>query len=271
MNDDSGYDSHKLTEYASHLAIFFVEDKIILHATSHEPMLPLQETLAQLNAQIESAYFCNPVVIIKCQITQDEEALLKMQLKISAFRPFLAHTQPQLQMLTLKAYHWLNWDRQSRYCGQCGSLLKNQFTVTEKTCAQCSVSFFPRFSPAVMVVVRRANEILLARSSHFKLGVYSAIAGFVDVGETAEMAAHREVKEETGIEIDNLRYFSTQTWPFPDSFMLAFKANYVSGELKVDINELEDARWFRVDALPMLPTRPSISRMLIDSAVAEID
>lgn len=121
-----------------------------------------------------------------------------------------------------------------------------------------------------MVLIQKEDKILLARSPHFQPGFYSAIAGFIDLGETAEHAAHREVKEELGIEITDLEYFSTQTWPFPDSFMIAFKAKYLDGELKLDENEIEDAGWFGAQDLPMLPPSSSIARQLIESVVNKL-
>jgi NAD+ diphosphatase len=170
----------------------------------------------------------------------------------------------------MRALHWLNWDRQSQFCGRCGSALEGKMDATEKKCPTCETSIFPRFSPAVMVLIRKGDKILLARSPHFESGFYSAIAGFIDVGETAEQAAHREVKEELGLEISDLEYFSTQTWPFPDSFMIAFKAQYRGGDLKLDEIEIEDARWFGQHDLPMLPPHASIARHLIDSVLAEM-
>ena len=143
--------------------------------------------------------------------------------------------------------------------------MKANFEATAKECIFCEQSFFPRFSPAVMVLVHKEDKILLARSYRFPPGDYSAIAGFIELGESAEQAAHREVKEEVGIEITNLRYFSSQAWPFPDSFMIAFKADYLSGELILEPDEIEDAKWFSRNDLPNLPPSVSIARELINS------
>jgi NAD+ diphosphatase len=120
-----------------------------------------------------------------------------------------------------------------------------------------------------MVLVRDGDKLLLARSPRFKAGVYSALAGFVEPGETLEQCVRREVREEVGIEIANLRYYASQPWPFPNSLMIAFYADYAGGELRLDPDEIEAADWFLPDALPLLPEPISISRQLIDAALAE--
>ncbi|MGD9591637.1 MAG: NAD(+) diphosphatase, partial [Candidatus Berkiella sp.] len=145
--------------------------------------------------------------------------------------------------------------------------LSKKIDSIEKKCERCDIILFPKMSPAVMVLIYRDKEILLARSWHFKAGMYSAIAGFIELGETAEMAAIREAKEELGVDIENLEYFGTQTWPFPDSFMIAFKAKFKEGELKIDPVEIEAAQWFNIDNLPILPPSASISRKLIESVI----
>jgi NAD+ diphosphatase len=135
-------------------------------------------------------------------------------------------------------------------------------------CPTCALVAYPRISPAVMVLVRRGNDLLLARSPHFKPGVFSALAGFVEPGETLEQCAQREVLEEVNVQITNLRYFCSQSWPFPNSLMLAFFADYVSGEIQPDPREIEAAAWFSRDDLPRLPDSVSIARRLIDAACA---
>ena len=137
-------------------------------------------------------------------------------------------------------------------------------------CPACGFSAYPRIAPAMMVLVRRGQRLLLGRAPHFVNGVYSALAGFVEAGESLEECVHREVQEEVGIRIANLRYFSSQSWPFPHSLMLAFMADYLDGELDPDPAELSDARWFALDELPPLPSRISISRTLIEAAIADI-
>ena len=133
-------------------------------------------------------------------------------------------------------------------------------------CPACGLLAYPRLSPAIMVLVRDGERLLLARSPRFKPGVYSALAGFVEPGETLEQCAVREVREEVGIEIANLRYFASQPWPFPNSLMIAFFADYAGGDLRLDPTEIEAAEWFTPDRLPLLPEPISISRRLIDAA-----
>lgn len=165
-----------------------------------------------------------------------------------------------------RAIQLLDWQNNHRYCGRCGApatIKAGQFAML---CPVCGLAAYPRISPAVMVLIRRGDELLLARSPRFRPGVFSALAGFVEAGETLEQCASREVLEEVGITIANLRYFGSQSWPFPHSLMVAFFADYAGGIIKPDPSEIEDARWFSCSALPALPEPPSIARQLIDAA-----
>ncbi len=165
-----------------------------------------------------------------------------------------------------RAIFLLDWQKNHRYCGRCGTQTNKLPGEFAMACPSCGLTVYPRISPAVMVLVQRGEELLLARGPNFRPGIFSALAGFVEAGETLEQCAHREVREEVGLEITNLRYFCSQPWPFPDSLMVAFFADYVSGEITPDPREIEAAGWYRRDALPPIPDPVSIARQLIDAA-----
>ena len=135
-------------------------------------------------------------------------------------------------------------------------------------CDNCESQHYPRISPSMIVLVTRGDEVLLARSPRFVTGIYSTLAGFVEPGESVEHCVAREVREEVGVEVQNLQYIGSQGWPFPHSLMLGFHAEYAGGDIVMQEDEIEDARWFRVDALPPLPASRSIARYLIDLYVA---
>jgi len=156
-----------------------------------------------------------------------------------------------------------DWDRTFRFCGKCGSLTTNHPEERAKVCPSCGHTSYPKISPAMICSVTRGNEILLARGSKFTQPVYSVLAGFVEPGETLEETVEREIMEETSISVKNIRYFGSQPWPFSSSMMVAFTAEYDSGEILIDQKEILDAGWFSPDDLPMLPTPYSIARRLI--------
>lgn len=248
-------------------ALFFTTAGILINLKSPNPLLSLNESIKKLHGTIECVYVHDGILIIKCELDFTSAELLKRDLCVLPIKALLAKINPIYQRMLLKAYHWIQWDEHSRFCSKCGNLLSSQFLKPEKKCTNCHQIFYPRFSPAVLVLIQKKDKILLARSPHFLPGVYSVIAGFVDVGETAEMTVHREVTEELGIKVGKLQYFRSQTWPFPDSFMIAFKTTYLRGKITINTEELEDARWFDIDKLPKLPNKASISRKLIDSVI----
>jgi NAD+ diphosphatase len=156
-----------------------------------------------------------------------------------------------------------------RYCGQCGHAMQEVDWELATHCHRCQHRCYPRISPCVLVAVRRPGEILLARSARHKAGLYSIVAGFVESGETLEQAAIREVLEETGIQITNLRYMGSQPWPFPHSLMAGFIADYVAGDIVCQPNEIEDAAWFSVHKLPQIPPLATLSGQMIAAVVAQ--
>ncbi len=169
-----------------------------------------------------------------------------------------------------KAISIITWDKNHHYCGRCGHTTVVKSGHFERVCPQCGLSFYPRISPSIIVLIHDQDKILMSRSPHFTPGVYALIAGFIEVGESIEAAVHREVAEEVGITIKNLQYFGSQSWPFPDSLMIAFIAEYAGGELVIDKNELETAGWYRYDNLPGMPSHHlSIARKLIEHFIEE--
>jgi NAD+ diphosphatase len=169
-----------------------------------------------------------------------------------------------------RALQIVDWDRTHQYCGACGKPTAASTSERARRCPGCGLVAYPRLAPAVMGLVRRERELLLARSPRFPEGMYSALAGFVEAGETLEQCLEREVHEEVGVRVRNVRYFASQPWPFPHSLMIAFFAEYHSGDLRADRAEIEDARWFDVENLPRMPARISIARRLIDAAIGEM-
>ncbi len=165
-----------------------------------------------------------------------------------------------------RAVQIVDWDRDHRFCGRCGSPTERRRTERARECPRCHQLFFPRLAPAVIVLVHRGEEFLLARNHRFPPGRYSLLAGFVEPGESVEEAVHREVREEVGLRLADLRYWGSQPWPFPHSLMLGFTAAYAGGQLGLADGELADARWFSRDRarLPELPDSMSISRRLIE-------
>jgi NAD+ diphosphatase len=166
-----------------------------------------------------------------------------------------------------RAVQIVDWDRNHRFCGRCGAETEPKGGEWARVCPRCGLQHFPRLSPAVIVRIERGDEILLARSPHFPPGVYSTLAGFVEPGESLEQTVVREVEEEVGVRVTNVRYFGSQPWPFPNSLMIGFVAEYESGEIQPQPGEIEDAGWFTVETLPKVPPKLSIARALIDEFV----
>lgn len=175
-----------------------------------------------------------------------------------------------LLALASRAAQVLEWDRAHRYCGVCGTPTEHLPGERARRCPACSHAVYPRINPAMMALVWRPGEVLLARSPHYAPGVYSALAGFVEAGESIEECLHREVAEEVGVQVSELAYYGSQSWPFPHSLMIAYTARWQRGEIVPEAGEIEDARWFPFDALPKIPPRFSISGHLIRDTILQL-
>lgn len=177
----------------------------------------------------------------------------------------------RLFFLSGKAFHLMDWHRLNRFCGRCGNRLADHPKEKALACAACGNLVFPVIAPAVIVAVERDGKILLGRSPHFPPGRYSVLAGFVEAGESLEATIAREIREEVGIEVQDIRYFGSQPWPFPRSLMVGFKARWKSGAIAIDGEEIVDARWFGPEELPDFPPSFSIARKLVEDYLKSKD
>lgn len=199
-------------------------------------------------------------------IEVDRGAVAPHGCEFRGLKGLLDSLPPALVKRAARALELLEFDRAHRFCGNCGAPTVRKPGVAARVCSApaCAREHYPRISPVVIVLVERGEEVLLGRSPHFPPGLYSALAGFVDPGESAEEAAHREVFEETRVRIGALRYFASQPWPFPHALMLGYQAEYLDGEVCRAPDEIEDARFFHVDALPaVLPMRYTMASLLL--------
>jgi NAD+ diphosphatase len=172
-------------------------------------------------------------------------------------------------MVAGRAVQLVEWARTHRFCGRCGIPTEPQAGERAMKCPSCGLLAFPRLAPAMITLVTRGDQVLLARGVQFRSPVYSCLAGFVEPGESLEGAVVREVREEVGVEVGNVRYWGSQPWPFPHSLMVGFTAVWRSGEIDIDPAEIVDAQWFYRDELPPIPPRMSIARKLIDAWLTE--
>jgi NAD+ diphosphatase len=202
-----------------------------------------------------------------------EEAKPPAGFAFENLRPLYALLEETAFWLAGRAVQLVDWDRTHQYCGRCGSPTVNHEHERSKVCPNCGLTSYPRLAPAIIVRVQRLTdagpEILLARAQRFPAAFFSVLAGFVEPGETLEECVAREIQEEVGITVKNIRYFGSQSWPFPHSLMIAFTADHEAGELIIDPLEIVEAGWFAPGALPTVPPPPSIANRLITSWLDE--
>lgn len=175
---------------------------------------------------------------------------------------FNTHTEDE-NFHAFRAQSLFNWRQSEQYCSCCGAKLEEHKTLTARVCPECRREFFPKIAPCVIVLVNKDNKILLARHTYRNQDIYACIAGFIEAGESAEHAVERELFEETGLKVKNITYRGSQSWPFPNQLMLGFTADYASGELKLQKEEIADAKWFDPDNCPASPKPGSIAYRLI--------
>jgi NAD+ diphosphatase len=193
-----------------------------------------------------------------------EDISLPVDVRPVDLRTLAFTADPEVFALVSKAFQVLYWEETHRYCGRCRGVLQSATEGFSKRCPDCGLHIFPQIAPAIIIGVVRDGKLLLAHNVRFPEGIYSLVAGFLDPGETITQCAKREVMEETGIEVEGIRFFGSQPWPFPHSLMIGLIGDYAGGEIAPDGEEISDAKWFAPRELPRIPGRGSISRRIID-------
>jgi NAD+ diphosphatase len=251
-------------------AFAYRDGKILVAGTEETPEIPRLASLS-IAGVTGTSHFLGSLGATGCvALTLSPDAPEPSGMRYVGLRTLFLRIPEALLALAGRAFQVVEWDRTHQYCGRCGTPTRPKADERAKECPNCGYVAYPRVSPAMMALVTRGSEILLARSHRFVNGVYSALAGFVEPGETIEDCVRREVREEVGIEVDGITYFASQSWSFPHSLMIAYTAEYAGGDLRLEDAEIADARWFGVDALPPLPPNVSIARRLIDATVARL-
>lgn len=201
----------------------------------------------------------------------DADSVAPPGMAFYSLRQLFTRLSDELIGLAGRAVQIVDWDRTHQFCGRCGAPVEQEVHERAKRCPQCGLTSYPRIAPAIIVSVERPSadgpgtELLLAHNKRHPAGFYSVLAGFVEPGESLEMCVQREIREEVGLEVKNIRYFGSQPWPFPHSLMVAFTAEYAAGAIELEEAELDDAGWYTADDLPLVPPPISIARQLIDA------
>ena len=268
MYTPSGFTpSHALPESlpASALAFAFRGERILVGGDEKAPALLTRAELSSTGLQGPVHYLGDYEGTPCVAITLADDAADIDGFRFAGLRSLFFVVPEPLVAIAARAFQVSEWDRTHRFCGRCATPTRAKAGERAKECPACGYVAYPRVSPAMMTLVTRGRELLLARAHRFPAGMYSALAGFVEPGETIEDCIAREVREEVGVEVGNLRYFASQSWAFPHSLMIAFTAEYAGGEIRCCEQEIAEARWFSADALPARPPSLSIARRLIDA------
>lgn len=243
----------------------FCEGKIIMKVYEDKAHLPYLKHLEEMGAAAVSTRYLGTYKDHPCYMAEIRDAAsLVSGSQLYELRDLYYVTDYDVFLLAGKAFQVLNWDKTHQFCGRCGEKMKDMEKEMAKKCPSCGLIQYTRISPAVIVGIFKENKILLARSPHFKGQMYSILAGYVEPGESLEEGVKREVMEEVGIAVKNIKYFGSQPWPFSSSLMIGFTAEYESGEICIDNHEIIDAAWFDAEHLPELPSEYSIAREIID-------
>lgn len=250
--------------------LIFKDNQILVKNTKDKYIIPSMTEISRLNITLKNCYVVqelNDAVYYLAEM--DNNIKLFDEYTYKDVKTVISEMDENLFRIIGQASHINHWHLENKFCGFCGSLTARNYDKTSIECFKCKTTYYPRISPAIIVAITKEDKILLAKNINSKSNFLSVLAGYVEPGESLEDCLRREVKEEVDIEVKNIKYFGSQPWPFPDSLMVGFTAEYASGEIKVEKEELAYADWFTADSLPEIPGPQSISRRLIDWFIEE--
>lgn len=252
------------------LCFVFFKGSLLLRKFEDNLYVPNFDEIKDLNITYKNKFFIGEFGNKSCFTVEiSDEIDLTQDFKFLALREVGALMEEEIFLAAGRASEVLNWDRTHKFCGKCGNKTENKKDEMAKICPKCGNIMYPVICPAIIVGITKGDKILLAHNKNFANNRYSLIAGFVEAGENLEDAVKREVFEEVGIKIKNVRYYKSSAWPFPNSLMLGFFADYESEKIKVDGEEILAAEWFSKDNLPNIPLKFTLARKLIDEFVKQ--
>jgi NAD+ diphosphatase len=248
-------------------AIWFLyqDEKLVVRVNGDTVMIPGNADLKQVDLKpVHHQYLgtLDGCPCIAAELTPDIRIPVGWEAR--GLREWFGALEEEYIWVAGRANQLVDWNQSHRYCGRCGVPTEDKQDERAKLCPRCGLINYPRLSPAIIVAVRKDDRLLLAHNKRFRTGYYSVLAGFVEPGETLEECVKREIFEEVNIHVKNIRYFGSQPWPFPNSLMVGFTAEYAGGELDVNKSEIVEAAWFTADKLPRIPPKITIARWLID-------
>lgn len=246
----------------------FKGNEILLRFDAHDQWQPMGHgEAAQFAAGQSAVHYMGRMAGVPCFTVETTGLAGEI---FGGLRSLFGHTDKLMFSLAGRAAQIVDWYRSHQFCGRCGRAAVTHERDRAMVCEHCRIHSYPRLSPSIIVLVHRGDEVLLARNQRFPQGMYSTLAGFVEPGESIEETLVREVKEEVGVNVTNLAYHGSQPWPFPNSLMLGFHAEYESGDIVLQEEEIADAQWFNCRQLPSIPGKVAISRWLIDAYLSRL-
>lgn len=240
----------------------FNSDKILINVKNSN--IPFSKDLSEFNFTNIKKIYLGTLKGQPCYTAEVEETDYPEDWDLLDLRSIYSNLEEDIYLLAGRAIQIINWDKNHQFCGKCGTPTETMDEEMAKFCPECGFTSFTRLSPAVITAIIKEGKLLMAKHTYHRPNRYGLIAGFVEAGETLEEAVQRETMEEVGLKVKNIKYFGSQPWPYPHSIMIGFTAEYESGEIEVDGEEISHARWFTIDDLPEIPSRISIAGELID-------